>query len=55
MNKSKEINELFEEICSKRKELAELFLEDGNTNKVLLLSQELDKMLNRYDSLIKKN
>lgn len=42
---------LKKEINCKRKELGELFLAEGNTEKVLQLSQELDKLLNLYEQL----
>jgi heterodisulfide reductase subunit B len=44
---------LWNMINEKRKEIGEAYDAEGNTEKVLALSWELDELLNQYDRIIR--
>lgn len=53
-NLEKEIKELEREIERTREELYDVFKSESKSEKLLVLSQELDKLLNVYESAAKK-
>lgn len=53
MDKSIRAKELWDEISSRRTELGKAYEKEGSTPLILALSQELDKLLNQFDELMR--